>query len=301
MNNEKILVSIVVSTFNQECYLEDCLKAILNDIDNLNLEIIISDDCSTDNTKNIALKYLNKYPNIFIVPKNNTNVGANFNYLRAHSLAKGKYVAHIDGDDIAMPNKIIKQVNLMESRPDVNLVVHAAEYFSDNNVKVSLPNLLNPDQKEWTFYKWELACWGPISVHSSYMYRRSSLKIKDITVPFMEWSIAMNVLSSGKGVFLNERLIRYRKNINSSAWTSTVEGRNVSYNIQWINIIFLFDSEKSLRKCLYAQVFVNTLAIIKNKSSLPNGMVWWLFKNCLYFNPLLCIDSFRKRLHLRIL
>jgi glycosyltransferase involved in cell wall biosynthesis len=293
------LISVVISTYNQEKYIAQCLTPLVDELIDQSAEIIVADDCSNDNTIFIAREYESRFPSLIRVIQSLENKGANKNYLLAHSLAKGSYVAHIDGDDVPIRGKIFKQLLLMQEQPDVNLVLHAAEYFNDAGQTIFLTGIKYPHRNAWLFSRNDLARWGPISVHSSFMYRRIALKIDEITSPFMEWTVAMNVLSSGIGVFSNERLIRYRYNPNGGAWTSTPNGKKEAYHVQWNDTKKLFHKEPELQRHIYSQIIVNLLGIILAKSIIPKGMLQWLVNNVSCFRAHLVINSLLTRLSLK--
>ena len=77
MNIENELkVSVCVVTYNQENYIGECLESLVNQVTNFRYEIIVGEDCSTDGTRAIVQRYVEKYPDL-IVPlfyKNNTIV-----------------------------------------------------------------------------------------------------------------------------------------------------------------------------------------------------------------------------------
>ena len=100
------MVSIIMAVYNGETYIEEAIKSILNQTYK-NIELIIIDDGSTDGTKKIALKY----PVIYHYQKNK---GPSSARNKGIELAKGKYVAFIDSDDIYLKNKIERQVEFLE-------------------------------------------------------------------------------------------------------------------------------------------------------------------------------------------
>ena len=103
------LVSIITPTYN-------CASFVLKTIDSVlsqtykSFELIIIDDCSTDNTVNIIESY--KDPRIVLL-KNKENSGAAYSRNRGINAAKGDYIAFLDGDDIWSPNKLEKQLKFM--------------------------------------------------------------------------------------------------------------------------------------------------------------------------------------------
>lgn len=98
------LVSIVIATFNGEAYLAKQLNSIINQTHD-NLEILIQDDCSTDNTLNILRDYSAKDHRITLY-QNQKNIGINKNFYELISKSNGEYIAISDQDDIWSLEKI---------------------------------------------------------------------------------------------------------------------------------------------------------------------------------------------------
>lgn len=92
-------VSVIVLTYNQENYITQCVDAILSQIVDFSYEIIISDDCSQDNTTEICKKYQQKYPEKIRILLQEQNKGVARNYGDTLALARGKYISQIAGDD----------------------------------------------------------------------------------------------------------------------------------------------------------------------------------------------------------
>ncbi|MCJ7774486.1 MAG: glycosyltransferase, partial [Desulfobacterales bacterium] len=98
-------VTIIIPTYNQAAYLEDAVKSALEQ-DYANLEIIIADDCSSDETSEIVKKFMSdgrlKYY------RNVTNLGRTANYRRSlYELASGDWVLNLDGDDYLIDKNYI--------------------------------------------------------------------------------------------------------------------------------------------------------------------------------------------------
>ena len=77
--NKKTLVSVVVTTYNQEKYIEKALRSVLEQECDADIELLVGDDCSTDNTPKIIEKLTNEYPTIVKPMYNKTNVGISQN------------------------------------------------------------------------------------------------------------------------------------------------------------------------------------------------------------------------------
>ena len=120
----KPLVSVVIATYNRSKFICETVDSILNQ-SNQNLELIVVDDGSTDNTEELILKYSNK--NIRYVKTDNwggparpRNIGIN--------LAKGKYIAFCDDDDIWMPHKLNRQLKYFKNQ-SVGMVFSMQKQF----------------------------------------------------------------------------------------------------------------------------------------------------------------------------
>lgn len=102
------LISVAMICYNQERYIEEAINSIL-DQDYPNLEIIISDDCSIDQTYNIAkntIKSRGANSNNVILQRNSTNLGLTRNFKKAYENAKGEIIVAASGDDVSKPNRV---------------------------------------------------------------------------------------------------------------------------------------------------------------------------------------------------
>ncbi len=120
MNTDKPLVSICSTTYNREKYIAQAIESWLMQKVNFTFEIVISDDCSTDNTVQIIEEYIAKYPEIkFKLLKAKKNQGFVKNSVKVYESAEGKYIAQCDGDDYWIDEKKLqKQVDFLENNPD---------------------------------------------------------------------------------------------------------------------------------------------------------------------------------------
>lgn len=116
----KDLISVILSTFNDEMYIKDAVNSVMNQTYR-NIELIIFNDASTDNTERIIKPFLKNKKIRYI--SNQTNQGLVNNLNRGMRIARGKWIARIDGDDIWHdPNKLIKQIDFLNNNPHVVLL-----------------------------------------------------------------------------------------------------------------------------------------------------------------------------------
>lgn len=111
MSFENNLVSVIMSVYNGEKNLEESINSILTQ-SHKNIEFLIIDDCSQDNTKKILQKYNKNYNNIKIF-KNDKNLGLTLSLNKLLKISKGEYIARQDADDISLGNRIEKQLTAL--------------------------------------------------------------------------------------------------------------------------------------------------------------------------------------------
>jgi glycosyltransferase involved in cell wall biosynthesis len=139
-NNDNIetpMVSVLVITYNQEKYISETLESIINQEHSYSIEIIIGDDCSTDNTREIIQKYKKNYPSIIKIIFNKTNLGLIKNYYNIVSKCKGKYFMVCAGDDYWLPGKIKNQVDFLENNPSIGMCYGKACLYNDKYKRFS--------------------------------------------------------------------------------------------------------------------------------------------------------------------
>ena len=121
-------VSVVIGTYNHRDFIRETLDSVLAQT-YPNLEIIVADDGSTDGTAQIVAEYAARFPGKVVGVLSERNTGISSNYNRGIARISGEYVAWLGGDDLMLPEKIRRQVELLESRPDAVGCFHDAEVF----------------------------------------------------------------------------------------------------------------------------------------------------------------------------
>jgi len=120
------LVSVVLPAYNCPAYLGMAIKSILDQTFE-NYEFIIIDDGSTDNTPEIIQTFID--PRIRFFQQQNQGLAATLN--RGIELARGKYIARMDQDDISMPERLAKQVKYLDSHPECGMIGTWAEIWEE--------------------------------------------------------------------------------------------------------------------------------------------------------------------------
>lgn len=165
------LISILIAVYNTEKYLQECLESILAQT-YTNWELIVLNDGSTDNSDAIIRAFIPK------IPTNNEvkyltfeHKGLPYCLNRGIEIAKGKYIARMDGDDIMLEKRLEIQTEFMENNPDIGVLGSHAIEIDENGEEFSLIR----DPVEDSEIKHDLNYRCPI-LHPTVMMRKELLK-----------------------------------------------------------------------------------------------------------------------------
>lgn len=141
------LVTVICICYNQEAFVIECLNSVINQTYR-NIELIIIDDYSNDNSKKTIFSWLEKHPEIQFIT-NETNFGITKSFNKALQIANGDYIIDLAADDVLLADCVMSQLNTFKNSPFKNLgVVYGnAELISENGSFVSYYFPIN-DQKK---------------------------------------------------------------------------------------------------------------------------------------------------------
>jgi glycosyltransferase involved in cell wall biosynthesis len=130
------LLSVIVSAYNFEKYLEECIDSIYNQKITYGYEVIVRDDCSKDNTKDVLVKLKEKYPDLRVL-NGDVNLGALENIRTLLNACTTKYIAYIDGDDYFDNHTILnEEVEFLENSPNYSMVCTGTRYLYPDGTKI---------------------------------------------------------------------------------------------------------------------------------------------------------------------
>ncbi|MBU1890775.1 glycosyltransferase family 2 protein [Patescibacteria group bacterium] len=133
--NQAPKISVIMCAYNEERHIDEAIQSILKQSFS-DFEFIIVDDCSTDKTSQIIKRYKDQDQRI-IVLTNENNLGLAGSKNRALGIAKGKYIAIMDADDISLPERLQLEYNYLESHPDIFLVGSSLIILDDKDKEVN--------------------------------------------------------------------------------------------------------------------------------------------------------------------
>ena len=209
--SNSIKISVCVITYNHEKYIRDCLDSIFTQEIDFPFEVIVADDYSTDDTRNIISEYSLKYPDQLKVILHPSNVGVYENYRSAHDLAQGQYVAHCDGDDFWYKGKLKFQIQKLDEDDSlvqcwtcakiVNEVGQPINIFPSKLARRLYPRILSPQDIALSY--------SLVGQHSTQVYRRI-YKPKISESQFLDYWVAFNLSLKGNSLYIPEIFGAYR-------------------------------------------------------------------------------------------
>lgn len=208
MKKEKDLVSIIMPTYNCGEFIEKTINSIINQT-YTNWELIIVDDCSNDNTKEVLKKYeADKRINYIKLTKNS---GAAVARTKAIKRANGNYIAFLDSDDLWYPDKLTKQLKFMKEN-NYDFTCTAYEQIDEND---KLLNKVINTRKKADYNRILLDC--PVG-NSTVMYNVD--KLGKFKVPNIrkrnDDALWLQIIKKAKYIYgYNEVLMKYRIRRNS--------------------------------------------------------------------------------------
>jgi glycosyltransferase involved in cell wall biosynthesis len=198
------LVTVFIPVYNSEKYIKQCLDSVVNQTYR-NLEILIIDDGSTDNSINIIKEF---YDDRIRILQNKGNKGLPYTRNKGLREAQGKYFATLDSDDIAIKTRIEKQVSYLEKNNDIDVLTSNYQVFS-SYIKKNIINNKEPDETKIYLM------FGCHICNSTSMIRLQSVKKYGISYNLncfiaQDYELWTQFSKHGKIDHLSEILVKYR-------------------------------------------------------------------------------------------
>lgn len=200
-------ISVIMSVYNtNEDYLRAAIESILKQTF-INFEFLIVLDSPNDNSENIVMEYKEKDSRIFVI-KNECNIGLTKSLNKALSLAKGKYIARMDADDYAVPDRLSIQYDYMERHPEVG--VTGGHVYTGNKDIRSMTAWNHNDQ----ITKINMLFHNAGVPHPTAMYRKEFCGEKvfynECILKSQDFELWSRLIEKSKIVVLNRILLLYR-------------------------------------------------------------------------------------------
>jgi glycosyltransferase involved in cell wall biosynthesis len=249
MNNP--LVSIIMPAYNTEKYVERSIQSVVDQI-YTNWELLVIDDCSTDNTKNIIKAFLKTDTRIKPIFNNFNNGTPAKAKNKALPLVKGDYVAFLDSDDMWLRDKLMKQISFMDNNPQYGLTYTGGYLIDESSRKINtfLPKYKCGNVLHKMLRRYEINNQSVI-IREEALQAIGGLFNEDIVIG-EDYNLFMNILAKYEVCNIKECLVKYRihsdsisknKSIDLSDGTlKTLKELNAKYKIKKKYPIYYFIS-----------------------------------------------------------
>lgn len=239
-------ISIVLATFNGEEFLEKQLASLAGQT-HLPLELIVSDDASTDGTRKIIREFQQHAPFKVVAHLNPVCKGYRENFLSATRLARGRWISFCDQDDVWHPTKLAICSTYM-SIPGITQIVHQAELTdgNDRNIGFFDQGIRHTGVKTQMAYDLWGTFWG-----FSLLFDRRILDVFDTQRRFVDYNDPRHLIAHDRWVFflgqtlghtieVAQGLAQYRQHANNLVGNAQAPSRPKSISdIQKENAIYL--------------------------------------------------------------
>ena len=236
------MVSVIIPNYNHAAYLDQRIKAVLNQTYQ-DFEIILLDDCSSDNSKEILLQYSDDVKVAHIL-FNDKNSGSTFNqWKKGLHLAKGKYIWIAESDDYSDPTFLEKMINFMENHPNVGLSYSQSFQVNEKNEVLRTWNFHTDPFPDAALWKSDFVCSG-MEFGKKYMFYRNVIpnasavlfrkeiisQVLGIDRSFKlngDWFLYLKIASISDIGFLSEPLNYFREHSNKGSSKNILKYNNI--------------------------------------------------------------------------
>ncbi len=205
-------VSIILTSYNFERYLQQSISSLLNQTLKAEIEIIIIDDASKDNSATIIKQFETANKNINFI-HHPVNKGAAYSINEAFSLANGKYICRFDGDDIWDSFFLQKMTDILEQHPEVALAYCNCSYVNSDGSITNKDVQTRRKTNEIIAYEFDDLLADYYITAPTILFRKSILN-SIFPVPekynFLDWYLSLSASLKHPFYFLNETLAYYR-------------------------------------------------------------------------------------------
>ncbi|OGW74749.1 MAG: hypothetical protein A2Z72_08080 [Omnitrophica bacterium RBG_13_46_9] len=198
-------ISVIMSVYNDSRYLVDSIGSVLNQTFK-DLEFIIIDDASTDDSPDIIRRYQEKDSRIRVI-ENTTNIGPGESKNKGLNIAKGRYIAIQDGDDISLKDRLKTQIEYLEKNSDIFLIGGSFINITDTGERTTVYRPITDEAG----LRRALENGNPVR-HSTVMFRnRKTAFYRKKFIYAEDDDFLLNILSKGERIInIPDILIKYR-------------------------------------------------------------------------------------------
>lgn len=270
-----VMVSVWMIAYNHEKFIRQAVESVMTQQTDFGFNLVIGEDCSTDNTRPLLLELQNNYPGRIKLLLHEKNVGMHRNVAMTLDACTGKYVALLEGDDYwTDPLKLQKQVSFLENNPDYVMCYHKELEIYDNQPDRQ-PKITNTQDRPETNLE-EILERGWFIRTASMMFRNHTIDVLPewfYKYPSTDYILHVLIARHGKIKLLDEVMAVQRRHEGGITKTSSYHPKNL--NVRKIELLKIIDGFFEYKY---------TREISRHIQSLYNGLFWIVLGSVGSFN-----------------
>lgn len=277
MLDENIKISVVMAVYNGEKYLRTAIDSILNQT-YPDFEFIIIDDCSTDNTVNILKSYTDAR---IKVVRNEQNLRLPASLNKGLKIARGKYIARMDADDISVPDRFEKQVKYLDDHQDIAVIGGSFQVFNEIGENLYI-NKARCDEKLDKYYLLPSPIGHPTAMLRKSMTVDEGFLYDEKYTSAQDYDLWLRIAQKHKINNIPDVVLKYRVHNSSISKTRSEEQQLNAANIFIRNLPIKISMEEVraiLRQRYNLSPWKHMLCLYK---VFPYVNYWFLYRSCGY-------------------
>jgi glycosyltransferase involved in cell wall biosynthesis len=237
MSYSNPLISVILPVYNAEKYVSQAIESILTQTFQ-DFELILIEDGSTDQSPRILQSYQTEDERIRLV-KNEANLGLISTLNKGIGIAKGKYIARMDADDICRPTRLEKQMKFLEKHPEIDVLGTGMEYIQEDGFELGWFEI---HPKTPGAIRWILMFGNPFG-HPTILLRKKAIdKVQGYSEQdrlVEDYALWTRMIQARNGANLDEPLVKYRLHPESVSTANQLEQQEKSHQIslQMLNLL----------------------------------------------------------------
>ena len=258
-----VVVSVLMPNYNGSQYVKEAVNSILNQTFT-DFELIIVDDCSTDNSLEVLKSFDDSRIKVF---ENSRNLGIVKTRNRLFSLMSksSTFVAIMDSDDISLPNRLERQVAFLEKFEDIGIVGSNLIIIDENSKKIGTRSYLKSFSKNESFIKSPLAQ-PSVMISKKFL---GELRYSSEFEVAEDWDLWFRILEKCRGANIQEPLLKYR--------ISTTQSKSSKLRRSILNSLRVRFKYMGFKEYLNVRILLRIIGEYV-LLLLPSSVVMWLFK-----------------------
>lgn len=208
-------ISVLMGIYNCAGTLSEAIDSILCQTCP-DWKLILCDDGSADDTYAVAEAYRQKYPDKILLLQNEKNMGLNYTLNHCLRHARGQFIARMDGDDLSLPDRFEKELQALESNPDMAVVSTAMEYFDERGTWGTCAVIQRPQPAD--LLRGTPFCHAPCMMRREAICSVGGYTVDDKFLRVEDYDLWVKFYAAGyRGMNLQEPLYRMRDDRNAAS------------------------------------------------------------------------------------